>query len=99
HLPPAGQGGFNVTIAAGTVTWTGAGNKSFPKNSTVTFTLVVKVDCTVADGATINNTATVTIIPSDTDPIPGNNSQPASTAVTHTAPSISCPAPVTVQCA
>ncbi len=85
----------NTTFVSATVTtgsgWStsapavgGTGNVVFSKGAvsageTAVFTVVVKVNSTTADGATITNTATAAS--ATTDPTPGNNSATATTTV------------------
>lgn len=59
---------------------------SLSSGASATITLVATVNCAVADGSLINNTASVT---SDTeDPNTGNNSQSATTTASNPAPTI-----------
>lgn len=57
---------------------------------TQTVTFVTTANCSLADGAVINNTATVTS--ATQDPNPGNNSASASTVAQNPPPVITCPA-------
>ena len=66
---PAVNGTGTVTCSIATL----------PAGMSATFTLIVKVDATTADGTVLSNTVTVTS--STADPVPGNNSATATTTV------------------
>jgi len=78
----AQNGGPAFTCSTPAVGGTGTVNCSIatlPAGMSVTFTLIVKVDATTADGTVLSNTVTVTS--STADPVPGNNSATATTTV------------------
>src|SRR6185369_12792119 len=68
---PSVGGTGNVVFTKGTVA----------KDETAVFQIVVKVNSSVAGGSTINNSATAATTGGPTDPVPGNNTGNASTAV------------------
>ncbi|TMC76013.1 MAG: DUF11 domain-containing protein [Chloroflexi bacterium] len=78
----AQNGGPAFTCSTPAVGGTGTVNCSIatlPAGMSVTFTLIVKVDATTADGTVLSNTVTVTS--TTTDPVPGNNSATETTKV------------------
>ncbi len=66
---------------------------TLPAGATVVITLVVNANCSLANGATISNTATVTA--ATDDPNPANNSATTTTTATNPPPVITCPANIT----
>jgi len=65
-----------------------------PSESPATFTIVATVDCSVADGTSISDTATVSSSTTDADPT--NNSSTATVTASNPPPSITCPANITM---
>ena len=81
------------TPTGGSVTCT---RQEAPAGSAYPFTIVSKVDCSVADGTVLSNQATIaTPLP---DPAPDNNSALATTAASNPAPVIICPGDIEVEC-
>jgi uncharacterized repeat protein (TIGR01451 family) len=70
---------------------------SLAPDTTAMFTLVVAVDCAVADSATISNTATVST--STFDPDQSNNTTTATVTVSNPAPVVMAPDDASYQCA
>jgi uncharacterized repeat protein (TIGR01451 family) len=83
--PPVGSGG-TVTL----------NNPSLASGATAAITLVVNVECDVANGTTITNTASVTS--STFDPNPGNNSAMSTVTVSNPAPVVTPPPNLSFQC-
>jgi titin len=65
-----------------------------PSESPATFTIVATVSCSVADGALISDTATISSATTDADPT--NNSSTATVTASNPLPTISCPANIDV---
>ena len=86
-------------VAGGTCSGGSSNNRtisfpSFPVNATATITLAAQVNCSVADGVIISNTATVSS--TTPDPNPANNTAMTTTLASNPAPVITCPPNVTV---
>lgn len=67
-----------------------------PASETADFTLTVKLDCSLSDGATVTNTASVTS--TSADPDSSNDSDTETTTASNPAPDITCPRDITVEC-
>lgn len=79
--------------SGGTLTCSESG---LPVGAIDTFSLVAKVDCSLADGALVTNSAR--IASTHPDPALGNNTAVEVTSVSNPPPSITCPAGITVEC-
>jgi uncharacterized repeat protein (TIGR01451 family) len=67
---------------------------SLARDASATLTWVGNLDCSRANGSTISNTATVQS--GIDDPDPGNDSATANVAASNPPPTITCPAPISV---
>jgi hypothetical protein len=80
--PPGSTGALTCHVA------------SLARGATATLTLVVNVDCSVADGTAIANTATVHS--AFDDPDPGNGASTTTVTASNPPPILTCPAPISV---
>jgi uncharacterized protein DUF11 len=69
---------------------------SLPASGTADFTLTVKLDCSLSDGVTVSNTASITS--TSADPDSSNDSDTETTTASNPAPVITCPDDITVEC-
>lgn len=69
---------------------------SLAPSSTANFTMTVNLGCSLADGDTVSNTASITS--TSGDPNSSNNSATETTTADNPAPAITCPGNVTVEC-
>jgi len=89
--------GWNCTAPApgstGNVTCSRLG---LPASATANFELTVKLSCSLADGATVSDTASITSTSGDPDS--SNDSDTETTTASNPAPAITCPSDITVEC-